>query len=71
MPVNMLPMYKECCYKNNDNISEKVHSSCLTIPCSTGINDKELEMVVETICNLLGQQKHTTTSSIVHASTVM
>ena len=51
MPVNMLPMYKECCYKNNENISEKVHSSCLTIPCSTGINNKELEIVVETICN--------------------
>ena len=46
MPMNQLPMYKKCHYINNDDNSCLIHDSCLSIPCSTGISDKDLENVI-------------------------
>lgn len=49
MPMNQLPMYKNCHYITKKDISKKIHDSCLSIPCSTGITEDELKKVVETI----------------------
>lgn len=49
MPMNQLPMYKECIFCNENDISNIVHSHCLSIPCSTNITSDELEIVVQSI----------------------
>lgn len=49
MPMNQLPMYKDCHYINEVDNCRKIHDTCLSIPCSTGITDKDLELVVEKI----------------------
>ena len=49
MPMNQLPMYKDCYYITKLDNSKKIHDSCLSIPCSTGITEMELEKVVKTI----------------------
>ena len=49
IPMNKLPMYKNCNYITKIDNSKKIHDSCLSIPCSTGITDENLEKVVKTI----------------------
>ena len=49
MPMNQLPMYKNCHYVTKLDNCTKLHNSCLSIPCSTSITEKDLEKVVETI----------------------
>jgi len=49
VPMNKLPMYSDCVFITEANISEKLYSECLSIPCSTNISDEELKSVVETI----------------------
>lgn len=49
IPMNELPMYKDCIYISKSNKSKKVHSRALSIPCSTGITDIELHDVVKKI----------------------
>ncbi len=48
IPMNQLPMYSNCIYVNNDDISSNIHSRALSIPCSTSISDDEkLEVVTK------------------------
>lgn len=49
MPMNQLPMYKNCHYITKIDNCAKIHDTCLSIPCSTGISEKDLEKVVKTI----------------------
>ncbi len=49
MPMNQLPMYSDCIYINEIDNCRKIHDTCLSIPCSTGITDEDLELVVEKI----------------------
>jgi perosamine synthetase len=49
MPMNQLPMYSDCLYINEIDNCRKIHETCLSIPCSTGITDEDLELVVEKI----------------------
>jgi dTDP-4-amino-4,6-dideoxygalactose transaminase len=49
MPMNQLPMYKNCHYITKIDNCKMIHDSCLSIPCSTGISVEDLEKVVETI----------------------
>ena len=51
MPMNQLPMYGDCHYINIVDNCRKIHDTCLSIPCSTGISDEDLELVVEKIKN--------------------
>lgn len=51
VPMNDLPMFKDEIYVQNDNISEQLYSSCLSIPCSTQISNEEVEKVVSVIQN--------------------
>ena len=49
MPMNQLPMYIDCHYINEIDNCRKIHDTCLSIPCSTGITDEDLDLVVEKI----------------------
>ena len=49
MPMNQLPMYKDCHYITKTDNCKTIHDSCLSIPCSTNITEHELEKVVKTI----------------------
>lgn len=49
MPMNQLPMYKDCHYITQTDNCKTIHDSCLSIPCSTNITEDELEKVVKTI----------------------
>jgi dTDP-4-amino-4,6-dideoxygalactose transaminase len=49
IPMNKLPMYKNQLYISKNDISHKVYSNSLSIPCSTNISNKELSMVVDCI----------------------
>lgn len=48
-PMNELPMYKKNIFINSQNISSKLHKTALSLPCSTGIRDSDLSIVVESI----------------------
>lgn len=49
IPMNQLPMYSNNLYINQSDISARVHSTALSIPCSTNILHTDLEKVVSTI----------------------
>ena len=49
MPMNQLPMYKDCHYISKYDNCRSIHDNCLSIPCSTNITDAEIKKVVSTI----------------------
>lgn len=49
VPMNRLPMYKDCIYITDSDVSGKLYESCLSIPCSTNITDEELATVCHEI----------------------
>jgi perosamine synthetase len=49
VPMNQLPMFMDDLYFSNGDISDKIYSSCLSIPCSTYITDEEMNRVITTI----------------------
>lgn len=49
VPMNQLPMYKDKIYITKTDVSRGVHKKALSIPCSTGIQMSQLEIVVKTI----------------------
>lgn len=49
MPMNQLPMYKDCNYIYTQDHCKDIHDTCLSIPCSTNITQSELEKVVKKI----------------------
>ena len=49
MPMNQLEMFKKDIYINNANVSATVYDTSISIPSSTGITNKQLQTVVETI----------------------
>lgn len=49
VPMNQLPMFSSDLYITNDNNSQKIYNRSVSIPCSTGITDEELQTVVSTI----------------------
>lgn len=54
MPMNKLPMYKDCVYVQKNNNSDYIYNTCLSIPSSTNITDEELEIVVREIKEAIG-----------------
>ena len=48
-PMSQLPMYKDCLFINSSDVSAATHRKALSIPCSTGISEIELDIVIETI----------------------
>ena len=49
VPMNELPAYEKCIYVSEKNVSRDLYASCLSIPCSTNISERELENVAKTI----------------------
>jgi perosamine synthetase len=54
MPMNKLPMYKDCVYIQQKDNSDYIYNTCLSIPSSTNITDEELEIVVREIKEAIG-----------------
>ena len=54
MPMNKLPMYKDCVYITRKDNSDYIYYSCLSIPSSTSITDEELAIVVKEIKEAIG-----------------
>jgi aminotransferase in exopolysaccharide biosynthesis len=49
VPMNQLPTFKEDIYFHQQDHSDELYRSCLSIPCSTNIGDDDLERVVHEI----------------------
>ena len=49
MPMNQLEMFKKDIYITNANVSASVYDTSISIPSSTGITNKQIQTVVETI----------------------
>jgi aminotransferase in exopolysaccharide biosynthesis len=54
MPMNKLPMYKDCVYIQKKDNSDYIYNTCLSIPSSTSITDDELSIVVKEIKAAIG-----------------
>lgn len=54
MPMNKLPMYKDCVYVQQKDHADYIYNTCLSIPCSTNITDEELAIVVSEIKAAIG-----------------
>jgi aminotransferase in exopolysaccharide biosynthesis len=54
VPMNQLPMYKDCVYIQEKDNAGYIYRTCLSIPSSTNITDEELEKVVEEIKAAIG-----------------
>jgi perosamine synthetase len=51
VPMNQLPMHKEDVYISNGDASNKIYETCLSIPCSVGITEEQLNEVATAIKN--------------------
>lgn len=49
MPMNLLPMYKDCIYIQQHDNAGYIYNTCLSIPCSTNITDEQLEIVAREV----------------------
>jgi perosamine synthetase len=49
VPMNQLRMFKDDVYYTHDDRSNYIYQRCLSIPCSTNIQDAEMSAVVEKI----------------------
>lgn len=49
VPMNQLPMFVNDIYITENNYSNEVYENCISIPCSSGITDEELNEVVHNI----------------------
>lgn len=54
MPMNKLPMYKDCVYIQQNDHSDYIYNTCLSIPSSTSISNEELAIVVKEIKEAIG-----------------
>jgi perosamine synthetase len=49
MPMNKLPMYKDCPNIQKKDNADLIYNTCLSIPCSTSITDEQLEIVAKEV----------------------
>lgn len=49
MPMNKLPMYKDCPYIQKKDNADYIYNTCLSIPCSTSITDEQLQIVAREV----------------------
>ncbi len=48
-PMNQLPMFVDDLYIQENDFSRNIHQTCLSIPSSVGLTEKQLKTVVKTI----------------------
>lgn len=46
VPMNRLPAFKNNIYYQKKDVSAQVYASCISLPCSTGITDAEIDTVI-------------------------
>lgn len=51
MPMNQLSMFENYTYLTKNNVSNSLYETCISVPCSSGISNNELEMVFSQIKN--------------------
>lgn len=54
MPMNKLPMYKDCVYIQKNDCADYIYRTCLSIPSSTNITDEQLAIVAQEIKAAIG-----------------
>jgi len=54
VPMNQLPMFKDCVYIQENDNAGTIYRTCLSIPSSTNITDEQLETVVREIKAAIG-----------------
>jgi len=54
MPMNKLPMYKDCVYIQQQDRADYIYRTCLSIPSSTNITDEQLSIVAKEIKAAIG-----------------
>ena len=54
VPMNQLPANAKDLYYNKTDISNKIHDTCVSLPCSTNITDEQLETVMKHIEQFYG-----------------
>lgn len=54
VPMNMLPMFRDCVYVTEKDNAAYIYNTCLSIPCSTNITDDQLNVVAKEIKTALG-----------------
>lgn len=55
IPMDRLPPFADCIYLNRKDHSHTVYEHSLSLPCSTGISDEELEKVCGVVKKVLGK----------------
>ncbi len=54
LPMNRLPMYKDCEYIQQKDNAGYIYSTCVSIPCSTNITNEDMAVVVKEIKAAIG-----------------
>jgi perosamine synthetase len=49
VPMNQLPAFRESIYYQVNDCSKEVYINCLSLPCSTGINNEEITSVINLV----------------------
>jgi aminotransferase in exopolysaccharide biosynthesis len=49
VPMNQLPMFKDDLFVTEKNVSGQIYNESISIPCSTGITDEQMQTVSSTI----------------------
>lgn len=45
VPMNQLPMYTSSLYVQKENVSSYLYENCISLPCSSGISDSDVDKV--------------------------
>jgi dTDP-4-amino-4,6-dideoxygalactose transaminase len=53
VPMNRLPMYSTSEYLTTNNVAQSLYDTCSSLPCSTGIEQIEVERVVDLVVGFL------------------
>lgn len=46
VPMNRLPMFEDYTYLSNGDVAGRLYESCVSLPCSTSITDKQLNVIL-------------------------
>lgn len=49
VPMNQLPMFKQELYVSNNDTSNRIYQTCVSLPCSTNLSPEDQSKVIETI----------------------
>ena len=50
-PMHRLPAFENCDFITDKNISDQLYENCLSLPCSSGISENDIDLVCSNILN--------------------